>query len=146
MTNGSTETQPINDFPPGYNTANSDPDEAPSQTAILIENEQLRAENEVARAVLTEHRRQQEENNRCCSGPGAACGGLRVVHTSAILFFEINVGSDRIVPTVSDLRFSLCVNDDSSFEMSNLRERIKSALIEDRTQPAQVQRNSSRNT
>ena len=78
MTNGSTEKQQINDFPPGYNTAitNSTPDAAPSQTAVLIENEQLRAENEVARAVLTEHRRQQEENNRCCSGPGAACGGF----------------------------------------------------------------------
>ena len=38
---------------------------------------------------------------------------LRVVHTRAILFFEINVGSDRIVPTVSDFKFSLCVNDDS---------------------------------
>ena len=88
MTNGSTETQPINDLPPGYNTANSDPDEAPSQTAILIENEQLRAENEVARAVLTEHRRQQEENNRCCSGPGAACGGLITV---AIIIYNIFV-------------------------------------------------------
>ena len=78
MTNSSTEKQQINDFPPGYNTAitNSEPDAAPSQTAILIENEQLRAENEVARAVLTQHRRQQEENNRCCSGPGAACGGF----------------------------------------------------------------------
>ena len=38
---------------------------------------------------------------------------LRVVHTRAILFFDINVGSDRIVPTVSDFKFSLCVNDDS---------------------------------
>ena len=78
MTNGSTETQPINDFPPGYNTAttNSDPDEAPSQTAILIENEQLRAENEVARAVLTEHRRQQEEANIFWRGPEDACGGF----------------------------------------------------------------------
>ena len=78
MTKSSTEKQQINDFPPGYNTAitNSTPDAAPSQTAVLIENEQLRAENEVARAVLTQHRRQQEENNRCCSGPGAACGGF----------------------------------------------------------------------
>jgi len=54
----------------------------------LIENEQLRAENEVARAVLTQHRRQQEENNRCCSGPGAACGGLI---TAAIIIYNIFV-------------------------------------------------------
>ena len=90
MTNVSTEKQQINDFPPGYNTAitNSTPDAAPSQTAVLIENEQLRAENEVARAVLTQHRRQQEENNRCCSGPGAACGGLI---TAAIIIYNIFV-------------------------------------------------------
>ena len=31
--------------------------------------------------------------------------------------FEINVGSDRIVPTVSDFKFSLSINDDS-FQMN----------------------------
>jgi len=85
MTNGSTENQQINNLPTGYNTA---PDTAQSQTAILIENEQLRAENEVARAVLTEHRRQQEENSKCCSGPGAAFGGLL---TAAIIAYNIYV-------------------------------------------------------
>ena len=76
MTNGSTEKQQINDFPPGYNTAItiSTPDAAPSQTAVLIENEQLRAENE--KSVLTEHRRQQEETNIYWRGPKAACGGF----------------------------------------------------------------------
>ena len=76
MTNGSTEKQQHNDFPPEYNTAitNSAPDAAPSQTAVLIENEQLRAENE--KSVLTEHRRQQEETNIFWRGPEAACGGF----------------------------------------------------------------------
>ena len=77
MTNGSTEKQQINDFPPGYNTAItiSTPDAAPSQTAVLIENEQLRAvENE--KSLLTEHRRQQEEANIFWRGPEAACGGF----------------------------------------------------------------------
>ena len=73
MTDVATENQQINNFPTGYNTV---PDTTEDQTRILIENEQLRAENEVARAVLTAHRRQQEENRKCCSGPGAVCGGL----------------------------------------------------------------------
>ena len=85
MTNVATENQQINNFPTGYNTA---PDTTQGQTAILIENEQLRAENEVARAVLTAHRRQQEENRKCCSGPGAACGGLL---TAAIIAYNIYV-------------------------------------------------------
>ena len=67
---------------------NSAPDAAPSQTAVLIEKEQLRAENEVARSVLTENRRQQEENNRCCSGPGAAGAGII---TAAIIIYNIFV-------------------------------------------------------
>ena len=66
MTDVATENQQINNFPTGYNTV---PDTTEDQTAILIE-------NEVARAVLTAHRRQQEENRKCCSGPGAVCGGL----------------------------------------------------------------------
>ena len=81
MTNGSTENLQVNDNPSGYNTF---PDTTQSQTAILIENEQLRAENEVARAVLTAHRRQQEENSKCCSGPGAAFGLV----TAAIIIYN----------------------------------------------------------
>ena len=83
MTNGSTENLQVNNNNlSGYNTF---PDTTQSQTAILIENEQLRAENEVARAVLTAHRRQQEENRKCCSGPGAVFGGLL---TAAIIAYN----------------------------------------------------------
>ena len=81
MINNSTEDQPMNKPQPGYDTGS-----APGQTAILIENEQLRAENEVARAVITA---QHEQNQRrCCSGPGAACGGLI---TAAIIIYNIFV-------------------------------------------------------
>ena len=57
------------------------------QTAILIENEQLRAENEAARAILNETRRKQEENRNCC-GPGAACGALITI---GIIIYNIFV-------------------------------------------------------
>jgi len=85
MTSNSTKNKEINYSPQGYNTVS---DQAQDQTAILIENEQLRAENEAARAVLTAHRRQQEENKKCCSGPGAVCGGLLTV---GIIIYNIFV-------------------------------------------------------
>ena len=56
MTNNSTEGQPMNNVPPGYGNGL-----AQDQTAILIENDRLRAEIEVARAA------QQEQNRRCCN-------------------------------------------------------------------------------
>ena len=42
--------------------------------------------------------------------------------------FEINVGSDRIVPTVSDFKFSLNVNDDSFQMNESIKEGEKRTL------------------
>merc|ERR1712131_446070 len=68
-------------------TENNGVDVEHGQTAILIENEQLRAENEAARAILNETRRKQEENRNCC-GPGAACGALITI---GIIIYNIFV-------------------------------------------------------
>ena len=42
--------------------------------------------------------------------------------------FEINVGSDRIVPTVSDFKFSLSLNDDSFQMNESIKEGEKRTL------------------
>merc|ERR1711893_588023 len=84
MTNNSTEGQPMNKEP-SDNEEPYDTSSAPDQTAILIENEQLRAENEVARAIITA---QHEQNERSCCGPGAGCGVLIAV---AIFIYNIYV-------------------------------------------------------
>ena len=57
MTKRSTENEENNESPPKYSTVTS---LAQDKSAILIENEQLKAENEIAMAVLTAHILQQE--------------------------------------------------------------------------------------
>ena len=57
MTQRSTENEENNESPPKYSTVTS---LAQDKSAILIENEQLKAENEIAMAVLTAHILQQE--------------------------------------------------------------------------------------
>ena len=58
MIKGSTENEENNDSPPEYSTATG---KAQEQSAILIENEQLKAENEIAMAVLAAHIQQEGE-------------------------------------------------------------------------------------
>ena len=58
MIKNSTENKEINHFPPDYSTVTGP---AQEQSAILIENEQLKAKNEIAMAVLATHILQQEE-------------------------------------------------------------------------------------
>ena len=58
MVKSSTENEEINDSPPEYSTVIG---QAQEQSAILIENEQLKAKNEIAMAVLATHILQQEE-------------------------------------------------------------------------------------
>ena len=60
MTKSSFENKEINDFPPRYSTVTGP---AQEQTDILIENEQLKAQNEIAMAVLATHILQQEERS-----------------------------------------------------------------------------------
>ena len=57
MTQRSTENEENNESPPEYSTVTS---LAQDQSAIFIENEQLKAENEIAMAVLAAHILQQE--------------------------------------------------------------------------------------
>ena len=57
MTQRSTENEENNESPPKYSTVTS---LAQDKSAILIENEQLKAENEIAMAVLAAHILQQE--------------------------------------------------------------------------------------
>ena len=58
MVKSSTENEEINDSPPEYSTVIG---QAQEQSAILIENEQLKAQNEIAMAALTARILQQEE-------------------------------------------------------------------------------------
>ena len=58
MTKSSFENKEINDFPPEYSTVTG---QAQEQSDILIENEQLKAQNEIAMAVLATHILREEE-------------------------------------------------------------------------------------
>lgn len=59
MVKSSSENEEINDSPPEYSTVNG---QAQEESAILIEIELLKAQNEIAMAALTAHILQQEES------------------------------------------------------------------------------------
>ena len=85
MTNNSTEGQPMNNVPPGYGNGLEQ-----DQTAILIENDRLRAEIEVARAA------QQEQNRRCCNrGFIAVANCIVFIYNIFVLFYNASLWSSQ---------------------------------------------------